>query len=363
MSHDTETTLQENKKQILENVCNMELAFQDNIRINQAIRFATERHEKQFRKGTTIPYILHPLETLQILSEMHADVNVQIAGILHDLLEDTDTTEEEITAQFGSDISSLVRQHSEEKEKNWYERKASAIVAAKTADQRVKMLILADKLSNLRAIARDYEVLGDTLWQRFNAPKEKQAWYYSGMLDALADLQDYTETANVYLELTEHYKDVFVIYKITPEYDKLYQANTFGEAYCLTKGNPKWEPINYRFRQNDILLTRKEAESIEDKWYDLFLNTIEQDLQDHIYPLFTNDEQNTFLELAQYQLIFHNDQNNIVLNEDDTYTFLSQLRTTHGIQISLEQILQQTFGNVNGAALFQFTCEQLGIEF
>ena len=47
-------------------------------------------------------------------------------------------------------------------------------------------------------------------------------------------------------DVLAHYKDVFVIYKISPTYDKLYQANTFGQAYCLTKGSPQWQPVNYR---------------------------------------------------------------------------------------------------------------------
>ena len=64
--------------------------------LNRAIIFATERHAGQVRKGTDTPYIVHPLETMLILSNMQADLNVQIAGLLHDTVEDTDTTLEEI---------------------------------------------------------------------------------------------------------------------------------------------------------------------------------------------------------------------------------------------------------------------------
>lgn len=338
-----------------------EQVLRDNARLNQAIIFAAERHANQLRKGTALPYILHPLETLQILSIMGADRNVQIAGVLHDVLEDTDTTAEEIASLFGEDVAALVSHHSEDKSKSWAERKTTAILAAKNADDRVKMLILADKLSNLRSIARDYVALGDDVWARFNAPKEKQAWYYNGMLDALSDLQDYTETAAAYRELTECYKDVFVIYRITPEYDKLYQANTFGEAYCLTKGNPQWMPVNYRFRNNDIPLTRKEAETLEERWYDLFLSAVESDLQDGTYPLFTGAGQNLSITLEQYGLTFRNDRESIALNEDDTYIFLSQLRMMQGIYAPLGQILMQTFGNANGEAMFRSICAQLGI--
>ena len=339
----------------------MEAVQRDNARLNQAIIFATERHAGQLRKGTALPYILHPLETLQILSEMQADMDLQIAGVLHDVLEDTNTTLEELISLFGEDVASLVNHHSEDKSRSWAERKTTAVLAVKQADERIKMLILADKLSNLRAISRDYAALGDALWERFNAPKEKQAWYYNGILDALSDLQQYTETAQAYRELTEHYKDAFVIYKITPDYEKLYQANTFGEAYCLTKGNPQWMPVNYRFRNNDIPLTRKEAETLEDKWYDIFLNAVEADLQDRTYPLFTSASQQFSIVLEQYQLTFRSGQSRTTLNEDDTYAFLSQLRMMHGIHAPLGQILLQTFGNENGETVFQMMCNQIGI--
>ena len=339
----------------------METVQRENARLNQAIAFATERHAGQLRKGTALPYILHPLETLLILSQMQADMNLQIAGVLHDTVEDTDTTIEEIAALFGDDVASLVNHHSEDKSKSWAERKTRAIMEAKQADERIKMLILADKLSNLRAIARDYEAEGEKFWERFNAPKEKQAWYYNGILDALSDLQQYTETAAAYRELTEYYKDAFVIYRITPDYEKLYQANTFGEAYCLTKGNPQWMPVNYRFRNNDIPLTRKEAETLEDKWYDIFLAAVENDLQDISLPLFTGADSQLSITLEAYQLTFRNGQNAITLNEDDTYAFISQLRMMHGIHAPLGQILMQTFGNPDGETVFRMMCNQLGI--
>mgnify|MGYP001064948096 CR=1 FL=1 len=133
----------------------MQQVLQDNARLDQAILFATERHAGQLRKGTALPYILHPLETMQILSNMQADINLQIAGLLHDTIEDTDTTAAEIAALFGDDVAALVNHHSEDKSKSWLERKTQALTALQTADDRLKMLVLADKLSNLRSIARE----------------------------------------------------------------------------------------------------------------------------------------------------------------------------------------------------------------
>ncbi len=330
--------------------------------LNQAIIFATQRHAGQVRKGTDIPYIVHPLETMLILSNMQADLNLQIAGLLHDTVEDTDTTIEEIAALFGDDVAALVNHHSEDKSKSWAERKTTAIQALKTADERIKMLVLADKLSNLRSIARDYAALSDGVWERFNAPKEKQAWYYNGMLDALSDLQQYTETMDAYKELTDHYKDVFVLYKISADYERLYQANTFGEAYCLTKGNPQWMPVNYRFRQNDIALTRKEAELLEEKWYDMFLAAVEMDLQDQTYPLFTGMNRKLSITMADYQLTFHDNDTALTLSEDDTYQVISQLRIMFSIQATTAQVLFQAFGNENGVLLFRNLCMQVGAQ-
>lgn len=343
----------------------LQQVLQRNARLDQAIIFATQRHAGQLRKGTALPYILHPLETMQILSNMQADIDLQIAGLLHDTIEDTDTTAEEIAALFGDDVAALVAHHSEDKSQSWLERKNKALAALQTADDRKKMLVLADKLSNLRSMARDYQQLGDGLWLRFNAPKEKQAWYYNGIVDTLAELDQYVETAPAYQELLGHYKDIFVIYKISPTYDKLYQANTFGQAYCLTKGNPQWMPVNYRFRQNDIPLTRQEAESLEDKWYDLFLNAVESDLQDAVYPLYMTPELRLSILLTAGHLHFQTqtgtDRQTILLNEDDAYQLLTQLRMQFGIAMPLAQLLLQTFGQEQGAETFQDFCRQCQI--
>lgn len=340
--------------------------IQQNQRLNQAIIFAAQCHAGQLRKGTTLPYILHPLETMQILSVMQADTNLLIAGLLHDVLEDTHTTAEQITQQFGPEVLALVQEHSENKADSWLNRKLRAIQMLEQADLPQKMLALADKLSNLRSIARDYQTVGDELWERFHAPKEKQAWYYNGILNALAPLQDLEATAALYEELIEHYKDVFVIYKITPTYDKLYQANTFGEAYCLTKGNPQWQPTTYRFRQNDIPLTRQEAETLEDKWYDLFLTVVEQDLQDAVYPLYQTDKQQTQMQLVSGRLTCCSQTEATaplcaVLNEDDTYECFTRLRMHYGITQPLQLLLTQCFGGAEARKSFQAFCDAAGV--
>ena len=153
--------------------------------IQKAIIYATLKHEGQKRKGTNIPYIVHPMEVMQILTELRCTENVIIAGILHDTLEDTDATPEEIKQLFGVDVLSIVQGESEDKSKTWKERKAATIERLKGDNPATKLVCFADKLSNIRSMYRDKLAVGAELWKRFNADKDSIEWYYRGVAAAL----------------------------------------------------------------------------------------------------------------------------------------------------------------------------------
>lgn len=155
------------------------------IAIQKAIIYATQKHEGQKRKGTDIPYIVHPMEVMQILTAIHCKENVIIAGILHDVLEDTDGTPEEIEQLFGKDVLEIVQDESEDKSKTWKERKQHTIDRLKEAPTETKLVCFADKFSNIRSMYRDKEEIGEKLWVRFNASKNNIAWYYSSIADVL----------------------------------------------------------------------------------------------------------------------------------------------------------------------------------
>lgn len=183
--------------------------FVDNSLLDKAIIFAVNHHAGTVRKVSTVPYILHPLETMQILYSMKAELPLLIAGVLHDTVEDTDATIEEITALFGAEIGALVNAHTENKMLCWEERKQHTVNELRTASPEIRMLIMADKLSNLRSIEADRQIIGDDIWKNFNAPKEKQAWYYRSITDALSDFRDIPETARVYKELYDLCHKIF----------------------------------------------------------------------------------------------------------------------------------------------------------
>lgn len=154
-------------------------------KIFEAIDFAQHAHWGQFRKGTHIPYIIHPLEVMKILSQYTDDENIIIAGILHDTLEDTNITEHDILQHFGADVLSLVKSSTEpEKDKSWEERKQHTIEFLKqNDDKRVLLLSCADKLNNINSIINDYNQIGEELWKRFKRGKEQQKWYYSSLAE------------------------------------------------------------------------------------------------------------------------------------------------------------------------------------
>jgi len=161
--------------------------------LNRAIVFATEAHRGAFRKGTGIPYILHPLEAAAIAATITVDHEVLAAAVLHDVIEDAGVTEAELREVFGSRVAELVSAESENKRADlpagdtWRIRKQETLDALREEDRRdVKILVLADKLSNIRAIHRDFRAMGEALWERFNMKdKDLIGWYYRSIAGAL----------------------------------------------------------------------------------------------------------------------------------------------------------------------------------
>jgi len=155
--------------------------------VEKAIAFATQAHEGQFRKGTTRPYIVHPLEVGKIVATMTDDEEIISAAILHDTVEDCDgITVELIEENFSARVADLVAQESEDKSKSWEERKSITIAHLRTAERAVKMIGLGDKLSNMRGIDRDYQEIGEEVWNRFRK-KDKNiiGWYYKELRNSL----------------------------------------------------------------------------------------------------------------------------------------------------------------------------------
>ncbi|MFZ4439886.1 MAG: HD domain-containing protein [Syntrophales bacterium] len=155
--------------------------------IFKAIEFAAKAHSGQYRKGTKLPYIVHPLGVAKILIEYGCPEQLIVAGILHDTVEDTPVTLDDVKKTFGWDIADLVEAASEpDKSDEWENRKKHTIGMLKSLSRDAAILVLADKVDNIRAIREDLERNGESLWDRFNRPKEKQKWYYESLASAFS---------------------------------------------------------------------------------------------------------------------------------------------------------------------------------
>lgn len=170
-----------------------------NTLINNALIIAAKIHKDQTRKGSDIPYIVHPFEVALILQENGADEEMIAAGLLHDVLEDGDLNLEYIKNEIKLRLNHRVLQYvigaSEELENRkstpWRDRKRHTIdyLRDENTPKEIKMISCADKLSNARSIFRDLKTEGSNLWNRFNAGYEMQKKYYEGLVESLKDLE------------------------------------------------------------------------------------------------------------------------------------------------------------------------------
>lgn len=178
--------------------------------IARAMEYSAQHHRGGTRKGGDIPYIVHPFEVAMILKENSFEDKVVAAGLLHDLLEDTDVSKADLREKFGDEILELVLSASEKlkgrDERSWNLRKEHTInYLQKEADFINKAVACADKLSNARSILRDLEDEQDNLWQRFSAPKSKQQWYYEALVESLKEL----DGLKMYCEFEEVVAEIF----------------------------------------------------------------------------------------------------------------------------------------------------------
>lgn len=166
--------------------------------LEKAIIFANEKHRGAVRKGENQPYIYHPLEVLGIASILTNDEDILCAAVLHDTVEDTDCTKEEIEKNFNKRIAELVAEESENKREGqdkiqtWEIRKKETIDLMKnTKDIGPKIICLGDKISNLRSFNRLILMNEATAWDNFNMKDPKMHfWYYNGLRDALSELEN-----------------------------------------------------------------------------------------------------------------------------------------------------------------------------
>jgi len=150
--------------------------------------FAKEKHDQtgKKRKLSGLPYFTHPNNVANLLRTAGASPEVVMAGYLHDTTEDAGVDPQEIEAQFGLRVSQLVAGSSEpDKGASWDERKQHTIdYLSSIDDPEILQVVVADKLDN---VTDTHINGGEGIWSKFNAPYEKQKWYYSTLADIFLD--------------------------------------------------------------------------------------------------------------------------------------------------------------------------------
>ena len=154
--------------------------------VDQATQYIARKHEGQYRGGLNVPYSTHLFGVARILKAANYEDDIVVAGLLHDVLEDTDATEEDVRELFGENILMLVKAVSEQdKSLNWEQRKQYMINQIKYLSENTLAIILAEKIQNVRAIKYELSQLGESTWNHFNAGEEMQYWYYANIVEQI----------------------------------------------------------------------------------------------------------------------------------------------------------------------------------
>lgn len=229
----------------------------------KAKNFAINAHMGQVRKNEVDkPMIIHPIGVGELLESYGYDDNVVAAGYLHDVVEDTKYTLDDIRMIFGDDIASLVDVASEpDKSLSWEERKKHTIENTKTLPFRQKLVICADKINNLEDIYLKFEKTGQRDFSAFNRGEEKQKWYYTEVYKSLIEGENenlpifvrlkniidkvYGESNNDFLDKIfendeDYYSELKKLYAMREELIKLKQLTKLNKPYIIEfSGTPR----------------------------------------------------------------------------------------------------------------------------
>ena len=169
-------------------------------RFDRALLYATHVHGGHVRKDTSTPYIAHLLAVAATVLEYGGDEDLAIAGLLHDSVEDAGGTArlDDVRNRFGARVARIVEACSDsladtargEPKAHWQDRKTRYLKDLEKADKDVLLVSLADKVHNARSILRDLKKPGihEKVWNRFNAPKKLQLWYYGKLADTFCKM-------------------------------------------------------------------------------------------------------------------------------------------------------------------------------
>jgi len=177
-------------------------------RFTQALIYATNLHANQVRKGSGVPYVAHLLGVASLVLEYGADEDQAIAALLHDAIEDQGgaVTREEIRQRFGEQVTAIVDGCTDSEiipKPPWRQRKERYIAHISSADTSVLLVSVADKLYNAQSILKDYRLVGEDIWERFQGKKAGTLWYYRSLVTAFKQAEVNESIKSLVAELAQ----------------------------------------------------------------------------------------------------------------------------------------------------------------
>ena len=160
-------------------------------KVEKAISTAANAHRKQIRKGSGVPYIIHPFSVMLLASEVTDDEDTLVACLFHDILEDVPDmySEKQMQQDYGENVVRIVRGVTKDDSiKDWHQRSEAYLTHLRNeAPEESVIVSLADKCHNLHAVLQDYDRIGDDIWDIFSSNKQSQLWWYQSILQVAHD--------------------------------------------------------------------------------------------------------------------------------------------------------------------------------
>ena len=172
-------------------------------KLDYAILFATKAHDGQRRKTDNVDMIFHPFTVGMILQRAGMNEDTVIAGILHDVVEDTKYTINDIEKIFGNNVRKIVDEVTENKSLEWKQRKIEAIEKVRKASFEGKMVECADKINNLESLYDLLKEKGEEVWKKFNKQYQEQKWYYTEIYKEVIENAEYNDLFKRYSNILE----------------------------------------------------------------------------------------------------------------------------------------------------------------
>lgn len=186
--------------------------------ILEAIHFANAAHQGQARKvSSSTPYIVHPLSVAITLIKYGCSDEVIAASILHDTIEDTKVTYEQIKLHLGKEIADLVQAVTElDKSHSWEERKGAYLAHLRTAPLEAVFISCADKLDNIRSLRKELSMpeIGVKAWDSYNSPPDRQKWFFESLVKTFESRLNEDATGNFKSLLTMFKAEVEKVFGI-----------------------------------------------------------------------------------------------------------------------------------------------------